>query len=72
MIIQTTLTRNELFLIKEMMPQWQKYADGFIFMLDRCEDETYNYLMDNKKNFNILNVIINDLTPGSVKNGLSS
>ncbi len=31
MIVQITMTRNELFLIKEMLPQWQKYADGFVF-----------------------------------------
>lgn len=57
MMIQITITRDELFLIKENMPQWQKYADGFVFMVDTCTDGTYEYLMDNRKNFNILNVI---------------
>lgn len=56
-MIQITMTRDELFLIKELMPQWQKYADGFVFMIDSCTDGTYEYLMDNKKTFNILNVI---------------
>ena len=52
MIVQITLTRNELFLIKEMMPLWQKYADGFVFMVDRSTDGTYEYLMENKEKFN--------------------
>lgn len=56
-MVQITITRDELFLIKELMPQWQKYADGFVFMVDSCTDGTYEYLMDNKKTFNILNVI---------------
>ena len=57
MIAQITLTRNELFLIKEMMPHWQKYADAFVFMDDCSTDGTYEYLMDNKDKFNILNVL---------------
>jgi hypothetical protein len=57
MIVQITLTRNELFLIKEMMPQWQKYADGFVFMLDRCDDGTYEYLIENKDKFNVLSIL---------------
>lgn len=66
-MIQITLTRDELFLIKELIPQWQKCTDGFVFMVDSCTDGTYEYLMDNKKTFNILNVIPsgidrNDLT----------
>lgn len=57
MIVQTTLTRNELFLLKKMMPLWQRYADGFVFMDDCSTDGTYEYLMDNKNKFNILNVL---------------
>jgi hypothetical protein len=57
MIVQITITRNELYLIKEMMPNWLKYADGFIFMLDRCDDGTLEYLNENKEKFNILNII---------------
>jgi len=57
MIVQITITRNELFLIKEMMPQWQKYADAFVFMLDRCDDGTLEYLTENKDKFNILSIL---------------
>lgn len=57
MIVQTTITRNELFLLKEMLPLWQKYADAFVFMVDDSTDGTYEYLMDNRKQFNILSVI---------------
>ena len=62
MIVQITLTRNELFLIKEMMPLWQKYADGFVFMVDRSTDGTYEYLMENKEKFNILQVLNSECT----------
>ena len=62
MIVQITITRNELFLIKEMMPLWAKYSDGFIFMLDRCDDGTYEYLMENKEKYNILNILYTDYT----------
>ena len=54
MIIQITKTRDELFLIKEMMPLWQKYADAFIFMDDRSTDGTHEYLMENKEKYNSL------------------
>ena len=56
-IVQITLTRDELFLIKEMLPQWQKYADAFVFMVDRSTDGTYEFLMENKEKYNILNVL---------------
>jgi len=57
MIVQITLTRDELFLIKEMLPQWQKYADAFVFMVDRSVDGTYEFLMENKEKYNILSVL---------------
>lgn len=62
MIVQITITRNELFLIKEMMPLWQKYADAFIFMDDRSTDGTYEYLMENKEKYNILNILPSNFT----------
>ena len=61
MIVQITMTRNELFLIKEMMPLWQKYSDGFVFMLDRCDDGTLEYLTENKEKFNILSIIFSEI-----------
>jgi len=61
MIVQITMTRNELFLIKEMMPHWQKYADAFVFMDDRSTDGTYEYLMENKEKFNIISVLRSEI-----------
>jgi hypothetical protein len=57
MIVQITLTRNELFLIKELLPQWQKYADAFVFMDDRSTDGTVEFLHENKNKYNILSVL---------------
>lgn len=57
MIIQITLIKNELFLLKEMLPHWQKYADGFVFMDDMSDDGTYEFLNENKKKYNILSVL---------------
>lgn len=57
MIVQITQTRSELFLIKELLPVWQRYADGFVFYDDASDDGTYEFLMDNRKEYNILNVI---------------
>lgn len=61
MIVQITRTRNELFLLKEMLPIWQQYADGFVFLDDRSTDGTGEYLAENKDKFNILSVLQNDL-----------
>jgi hypothetical protein len=62
MIIQITRTRNELFLLKEMLPIWQKYADGFVFLDDRSTDGTSEFLKENKEKYNILSVLGNELT----------
>lgn len=66
MIVQITLTRNELFLIKEMLPLWQRYADAFVFMVDRSDDGTVEFLNENKEKYNILSVLttdVNDTAP---------
>lgn len=57
MIIQVTLTRNECFLIKELMPLWQKYVDGFVFYNHYSDDDTSSFLEENKNKFNILKII---------------
>jgi hypothetical protein len=44
MIVQITIARNEYVLIKELLPIWKNYADGFVFMLDRNTDDTRQYL----------------------------
>lgn len=66
MIVQITLTRNELYLIKEMLPQWQKYADAFVFMVDRSTDGTYEFLMENKEKYNILEVLTTGFEDGDL------
>ena len=40
MIVQITMIKNEIHLLREMMPVWKKYADGFIFMDDDSDDGT--------------------------------
>lgn len=59
MIIQMTRTRNEAFLIKELLPVWKKYADGFVFISNGSTDDTVSYLNDPavKKEYNILDVL---------------
>ena len=61
MIIQTTVTRDECFLIKQLLPIWKKYADGFVFMVDvRTTDDTREYLQANKEKYNILEILEHD------------
>jgi len=57
MIVQITMTRNELFLLKKMLPIWKKFADAFVFMVDDSIDGTYEYLSENKEKYNILSII---------------
>ena len=54
MIVQISMTRNELFLIKEMMPLWKKYADAFVFMDDCSTDGTSEWLEEHKEEFKLL------------------
>ena len=59
MIVQMTRTRNEAFLIKELLPIWQRYADGFVFISNGSTDDTVEYLNrpDIKEKYNILEVL---------------
>jgi hypothetical protein len=57
MIVQISLTRNELFLIKKMLPLWQKFCDAFVFMVDDSEDGTWEFLEQNKEKYNILSIL---------------
>ena len=57
MIVQITMTRNECFLLKEQMPIWSKYVDGFVFFNDDSTDDTLEFLTQNKEKYNILSVI---------------
>lgn len=57
MIVQITRAKNELFLIKEMLPLWQRYADGFVFYDDGSIDGTADFLKEHAKKYNILEII---------------
>jgi hypothetical protein len=63
-IVQIVRTRDELYLIKEMLPIWQRYADAFIFMDDCSVDGTYEFLTENAAQYNILKVIRIDRVDG--------
>jgi len=62
MIVQITMARDELVLIKELLPIWQKFSDGFVFCLDSTTDGTKQYLESVKEKFNILEIIENQQT----------
>ena len=62
MIVQITRTRDELFLLTEMMPIWKHYADGFVFLVDSCTDDTLSFLEENKKKYNILSILKTEKT----------
>jgi hypothetical protein len=57
MIVQMTRTRDECFLIKELLPIWKKYADGFVFISDNSTDDTLEFLHKNKEKYNILEIL---------------
>lgn len=57
MIVQMTRTRNECFLLKELLPVWQRYADGFVFISDSSTDDTLEFLQQNKQKYNILEIL---------------
>ena len=54
MIVQFSLVKDELPLLKEMLPVWAKYADGFVFGIHDNTDETYQYLTLVRQKYNIL------------------
>ncbi len=55
------MTRDELFLLEEMMPIWKEYVSGFVFMVDNATDGTYEFLMDNREKYNIHSVLETNL-----------
>lgn len=57
MTVQISMVRNELPLIKELLPVWKRYADGFVFMLHSCNDGTIEYLQQVKDEYNILEIL---------------
>lgn len=57
MIVQISMVRNELPLIKELLPVWKKFADGFVFLVDTTTDGTIEYLNQVKQEFNVLEIL---------------
>jgi hypothetical protein len=60
MIVQITIARNEQVLIKELLPTWKQYADGFVFLLDKNTDDTRAYLESVRAEYNILEILENN------------
>jgi hypothetical protein len=56
-LIQISRVRNELPIIKHMLPVWKKYADGFVFYVDSTTDGTADYLRSVQQEYNILDII---------------
>ena len=67
MIVQIAQFRNELPIIKELLPIWTKYADGFVFLLDTNTDNTLEYLTEVKEQFNILEILTYTESTDTVK-----
>lgn len=57
MIVQITMARNEQVLIEELLPIWKRYADGFVFLLDKNTDNTREYLESVREEYNILEIL---------------
>jgi len=57
MIVQITQVRDELVLLKELLPVWKNYVDGFVFFADTTTDGTLEYLKEMKEEYNILEVL---------------
>jgi hypothetical protein len=67
MIVQISIIRNDLILLKKMLPIWKDYADGFVFYVDTSDESVTNYLNDSKDEYNILEIMsvnrdVEDLT----------
>ena len=67
MIVQITRTKNECFLLKELLPIWSKYADGFVFYDDGSTDGTVEFLESNKDKYNILEILKGNINEDYVK-----
>ena len=57
MIVQISMVRNELKLIKQLLPIWKKYVDGFVFLVDKTTDNTIDFLNSVKEEYNILEIL---------------
>lgn len=66
MIVQISIIRNDLLLIKKMLPIWKEYSDGFVFYVDTSENELVEYLNSVKTEYNILELIVNNRDEGDL------
>lgn len=67
MLVQISMIRNDLILLKKLLPIWKEYADGFVFYVDTSDESLTNYLNENKTEYNILEIMnvkrdVEDLT----------
>ncbi len=65
-MVQITMARDESVLIKELLPLWSRFADGFIFCLDSTTDDSKEYLESVKEKYNILEIIENKRTDNNL------
>lgn len=65
-IVQISMIKNEIHIIKHMLPIWRKYADAFVFMDDNSTDGTYEYLIENKEKYNIRAVLRTEQKPNQI------
>jgi hypothetical protein len=54
------MVKNELLLIKELLPIWSNYTDGFVFLVDSSTDGTEEYLKSISEKYNILEILVHD------------
>ena len=57
MIVQISMIRNDLILLKKLLPIWKEYADAFVFYVDTSDDSVIDYLKEYKDEYNILDII---------------
>ena len=63
MLIQISMVRNDLSLVKSLLPIWKRFADGFVFYVDTSTNDLLYFLDSVKDEYNILEVIVNNRNP---------
>ena len=57
------MVRNDLSLVKSLLPIWKRFADGFVFYVDTSTNDLLYFLDSVKDEYNILEVIVNNRNP---------
>ena len=57
------MVRNDLSLVKRLLPIWKRFADGFVFYVDTSTNDLLYFLDSVKDEYNILEVIVNNRNP---------